>query len=361
MSFYQYRNREIVKELFELYKIYCKWELCRRISEIVEWDVIIENLEYSWDFDAISRNPNITLDIIENNPSWKWHWEEVSKNPNLTLSFVKKHLDKEWSWYEISKNPGINWDDILNNPNEKWSYFSISKNPNITLQIIRDNPNFNWNYILLSRNQNITFEFILENLDKDWDWMQITRRFGNITTVSKFPDLDWSWNELSTNSSINFDFVMKNFNKDWSWNELSKNPGIKWQDILDNRELFEWHNALINPNLTLEIYKKLPSCQKNLVIFLKNPNLTFKDIEKTFENVEFFWDWKKLLENPSITYEDILQIKHLLSKTANYEMILEKKLDFYNSFKNPSRTFEIRTVRTWLAARKIKKWWISFN
>jgi hypothetical protein len=44
------------------------------------------------------------MDIIENNPQFNWDWEEVSKNPNLTLGIIQRNQSKKWEWSSIMKN-----------------------------------------------------------------------------------------------------------------------------------------------------------------------------------------------------------------------------------------------------------------
>ena len=28
----------------------------------------------------------------------EWDWEEISKNPNITMDIIEKHIDKPWEW-----------------------------------------------------------------------------------------------------------------------------------------------------------------------------------------------------------------------------------------------------------------------
>ena len=51
----------------------------------------------------------------------------------LWFSFILENPDREWDWDEISKNPNITWDIIRENPDREWNwYHGISYNPNIT-------------------------------------------------------------------------------------------------------------------------------------------------------------------------------------------------------------------------------------
>ena len=42
-----------------------------------------------WNWNAISRNPNITMDIIEKYPDKPWNWD-IYHNPNITMDIIDK-------------------------------------------------------------------------------------------------------------------------------------------------------------------------------------------------------------------------------------------------------------------------------
>ena len=45
-----------------------------------------------WDWDDISRNPNITMEIIEKYPDKPWNWSYISSNQNITMEIIEKYL-----------------------------------------------------------------------------------------------------------------------------------------------------------------------------------------------------------------------------------------------------------------------------
>jgi type IV secretory pathway VirB6-like protein len=55
----------------------------------------------------LSENSNITWDVISNNLERPWKWNAVSKNPNITLKIIEDNPDKPWDWFYISKNQNI--------------------------------------------------------------------------------------------------------------------------------------------------------------------------------------------------------------------------------------------------------------
>ena len=67
-----------------------------------------------WDWNSISRNPNITMMMIEKYPNKPWNWECISMNPNLTIEMIEKYPNKNWDWVDISNNPNITYYSITN-------------------------------------------------------------------------------------------------------------------------------------------------------------------------------------------------------------------------------------------------------
>ena len=91
------------------------------------------------------------MDVIEKYPDKPWNWNGISKNPNITMEFIEKFPDKPWAWV------------------------CISCNPNITIDIIEKYPDKSWNWSFISYNPNLTMDFIENNTDKPWDWNGISR------------------------------------------------------------------------------------------------------------------------------------------------------------------------------------------
>ena len=61
-----------------------------------------------------------------------WDFEKLSKNPNMTIRIVMKNLDKPFNWKELTRNSGIKICDIESTPALKWDKESIFENPNMT-------------------------------------------------------------------------------------------------------------------------------------------------------------------------------------------------------------------------------------
>ena len=58
------------------------------------WTFIEENDDKPWDWNSLSKNPNITLDSVLSHPDKPWNWVLLSLNPNITFDIVHCHPDK---------------------------------------------------------------------------------------------------------------------------------------------------------------------------------------------------------------------------------------------------------------------------
>ena len=83
---------------------------------------------------------------------------------------LSRFPDKPWDWDSLSRNPNIIFEHVLANPDKPWNWSYLSRNPNVTIENVLANPYKPWNWISLSRNPNITFEHVLAHPDKPWDW-----------------------------------------------------------------------------------------------------------------------------------------------------------------------------------------------
>ena len=163
----------------------------------VTWEIVMSNLYFPWDWNAISRhpnvtwdmimsyyngdlykngyhdllspywiatNPNITMEIVKQYPNgppgarwWIWYCKALSMNTNITIKMIKQNLSvtryyksiyghhvtnetDSLNWKYLSANAGITWDDIIKNPELPWNCRWVSKNPNISITIVRKYP-----------------------------------------------------------------------------------------------------------------------------------------------------------------------------------------------------------------------------
>lgn len=106
------------------------------INELMTLIKEIPNLNVNW----WSFSRLLPIHLIESNMHLPWDWEAVSRNPNLTPAFIEKHVDTlNWDWYVLSENPAVTMDFVETHQGEhyRWDWDSLSKNPSITFDFIQ--------------------------------------------------------------------------------------------------------------------------------------------------------------------------------------------------------------------------------
>ena len=242
----------------------------------ITWDIVQSNPNKSWNYAMLSKNPNITwnngVNLVQSNPhpvpertalaggtsslygpacgnGKDWDYNMLSKNPNITWDIVKENPDRAWDYDELSRHHTITWNIVLSNPNKPWNYVYLSSNPNITLDIVKENPGIDWDYSWLSLNPNITMDIVKENPGIDWNYNWLSKN-QNITweIVKENTSIDWNYYFLSQNPNITWDIVKENpypngehSSNTWNYNMLSKNPNITWDIAKQNEVIPELH------------------------------------------------------------------------------------------------------------------------
>ena len=46
------------------------------------------------------------MEFIEKHPDKDWNWDWISRNPNITMEMIEK-IPKPWNWRFISENSNI--------------------------------------------------------------------------------------------------------------------------------------------------------------------------------------------------------------------------------------------------------------
>ena len=89
------------------------------------------------------------IKLTEKYPNKPWNWNAISKNPNITMNFIEKYQDKPWIWDCIYINPNITMDFIEKYQHKPCNWKWISMNKNITIEFVEkynDKLNFKFLY-----------------------------------------------------------------------------------------------------------------------------------------------------------------------------------------------------------------------
>lgn len=306
----------------------------------------------NWDFDELSRNPNIPLDYVLNHPECKWNYVTIFENPNMNEEyfeiFQKKYPNNS---IQYSYNSNIDFNIILKYVNN-WDIRPISQNNYITMDLIQEHQELDWNYLWMSCNENLSIDFIKENMDKNWDFESLTM-FQPLHIIKKNKDLDWVYDLLSYNHTLNYDYL-KNYkknvvfdydsiNENMDINELflllnsddilinkyflSRNKNLKEEDINKFGGLnYEWNfkDLSYHKNINMDYInknKKYNWCYSNIS---KNPNITLYYIEKNIDKIDFSELSKNKLDYIQLEYHNEKKY-HSIYKTKKIEEELIQK------------------------------------
>jgi hypothetical protein len=78
-------------------------EIDTSYDETITIEDVKETLnDEDWDLSAdLDYGENCKIDLVINNPELPWDWQAVGYNKNLTLSIIAKHPNLPWSWYSL--------------------------------------------------------------------------------------------------------------------------------------------------------------------------------------------------------------------------------------------------------------------
>ena len=219
-----------------------------RISENIDFHLVIENPDLPWDYDGLSSNKKITTDDIIENTQIKWNFKKLSKH--IDINFIYANTTLPWDDNTLLTRLNLNF--IRGHLNPKWlEYSEISSNPNLTIDFILEYPSFRWHWEsvystlkledIIKHNLQLTdFEafqraypnYCVENYEENiLYWTSLTNRV-TLDILEKYPNKPWT--DFSYNKNMTMNFVLKHPEIDWGYKALSGKNQINLQDVLDN-------------------------------------------------------------------------------------------------------------------------------
>lgn len=186
----------------------------------------------------------IYQDIL-NNADYQWDFEKLTKLPNI-LRLPKLFMqDKPWDWNYIS---------------EKASWISTQKGKDYYFKLFVDSLNFG---VLSSRRDIELTEKLIDKFDKrkQWDWNALVKNESinfSIEYIDKHEDKPWDWHFLAHRKGLPFDVVLSHKEKDWDWYYLSTLdifvPTVELLVYLDNNNYkIDWSAVSENRCLTSDV------------------------------------------------------------------------------------------------------------
>ena len=355
-------------------------------TNIPNMEFVEKHIEHpTWDWQGISKSPQLTINMIEKYPDKFWDWYcGISNNSDIILEIIKnnKFMDKNLNWISISKNPIIttriieeypdkpwNWKlGISYNPNitiefinkyggmcKQFDWKAISKHKNITMDIIEKYPDKPWNWKYISFNPNITIEFINKYPDKPWNWKHISsHRKITMKIIEKYPDKPWDWKGISQNPNLSIRMLDKYKDKQWSWRYISHNQNLTIELLKNYKYLdkpLNWASISSNPNLTMEIIEKYPDKPWDWMLISQCINIT---LDMIYDNARKSWVWYMVAKNPNLTFDIIEKLPKIILTFGGFY------LDWYsiagNSLTKEKKLFYHKYYRIYLATFRLQQY-----
>lgn len=212
-----------------------------------------------------------------------------------------------------------------------------------------------WDIMKLSMNPNITIDIVIECARTGWHFTQPGWYFTRA---------GWYFDRLSANPGIKWQDILNNPTLPWNCGKISENPNIT-PEIVDMYPDFGWDYTSLsyNENFTLEyadkhrfknwnyreLYKKenlqlYANINKNDMDYEMLSENQYLDVNFFLENLDKPWHFKKLSKNKNITFE-------VFKATINYpwkKTLLSSRIniDYQTIIDNPDMDFDIENYCT---------------
>ncbi len=264
-------------------------------SNITDYQIIIDNLQFNWDWSAISRNRQLMNDS-------KFVYEVFDKID------IESFVDcAEWATIESVCSTQSNL-ELIKTSSRATTIFTCKA----------------------------SFEFVKSNFKFQWDWHVLTCKF--IKTI-KMESLDlsrwadkWDWSYLSLNLDINNVIAyLDTYAYHWDWSILSSRLPIDILkvNLLKFNNYWDW-NILMNNKLTKEDLYKI----KDISLVAKCLNTLDNEVKtKAWKDLTCKYDYSDLELIISLTMSNA-ELQHLYFWDYSYFYALEEfnLLEYLNNY-----------------------------
>ena len=332
----------------------CHHSLRNRFKTLIDTgliDSVSVSNTCSFDWYSLCTSPDLTIDIVIDNPDLNWCWDAISRHPMVTPQIIKQYMNMPWDYCEICTNPNFSIEELITiiksrrrNDEIFHNYYEyLSRNRNLTWRYVKDQWQEHWDYASLSINPGITLHDISDNSDIPWDWpsialhrLDLTKDFidENVQRPRFFrnlcmnAELDISmidttnisevdlYHLIINNKTVTIEFIEKNLEEDselWryvtsrvTWKYIIANPCRQWDyayahtylvtcdDIFvdetrthTNPALWNWYCISYNQNVPWSVLlshshetwcPNALSLRAPLIYILKHPDMNWNDV-----------------------------------------------------------------------------------
>jgi hypothetical protein len=305
------------------------------------YEDMLNNDKYIWDFDKLTKQPNILKlpKLFTLTKAWNWvfisehaTWISAQKGKDYYFKLFANALDfstlshrtdieltekvieqydkkKQWDWSALVKNESINF-----------SFDYIDKH--------EDKP---WDWKLLAHREGLPFNIVLSHKDKDWDWYYLSSLDIFVPTVELLTYLtennyDLDWKSVSKNGNITSDVIDAFKDKiDWDTfvNYCPTLLSIATIDFLQkykNDISWECFNERLGSNVTTELLHEFAD-RLNWKLVSQSQNIQFtEELVRKFEDK---WFWSELVRNLK-AQEDIPAFERIFADHRNIVTFIDR-------------------------------------
>ena len=134
---------------------------------IVTWNLRRQTYdERSW-HRAISRDPASSLEVIDANPGFPWCDKEISMR--VPWPTIADNLDRTWDWNAVTRNPTVTWEIIMAHLDLPWDWWWLSAKSDIPWDFVMANPDLDWCWENFGRHEPVAWEVYIAHQNKGWN------------------------------------------------------------------------------------------------------------------------------------------------------------------------------------------------
>lgn len=300
------------------------------------YEDILNNDGYQWDFNKLTKQPNILKlpKLFIQKKAWDWEyvsehatWISVQKGKDYYFKLFADSLDfgklshrtdiglTEQIIEKFDKKKQWDWNALVQNESINFSFEYIDKH--------EDKP---WNWHFLAHREGLPFDVVLSHKEKDWDWHYLSTLDIFVPSVDLLTyliehDYEIDWNSVSENKELTGD-IIDTFKDKINWNVfVNRCPtllSIATVDFLKKyKDAISWDdfNERLGVDVATEMLQEFANRLNWRFVSLSQKIKFTEELVRKYENK---WFWSELMRNIKVQ-EDIPDFENIF---ANHRSIV---------------------------------------
>lgn len=300
------------------------------------YEDMLNNDGYQWDFNKLTKQPNILRlpKLFMQNKAWDWEyisehatWISAQEGRNYYFKLFADSLDfgklshrtdielTEKVIERYDKKKQWDWDALVQNESINFSFEYIDKH--------EDKP---WNWHFLAHREGLPFDVVLSHKEKDWDWYYLSTLANFVPTVELLTylaehDYEIDWISISENKELTGD-VIDIFKDKINWDVfVNRCPALlsiaTIEFLKKYKEAILWDdfNERLGLDVTTEMLQEFAD-RLNWRYVSQSQKIKFT--EELVRKYEDKWFWSELMRNIKVQ-EDITDFENIF---ANHRSIV---------------------------------------